>query len=94
MKDLIEELRNGAMHLTDIGVFDTPVLLIKAANALERLTAGDVELPHIRVFAISDRAHIEIIAAMQDYGFGFAARAVLAERERCAGVIGEAVRKW
>jgi hypothetical protein len=39
MIDLIEELRNRAAHLTDIGVFDTPVLLIKAANALDDLRA-------------------------------------------------------
>ena len=58
-----------------------------AANALERLTAGDVEMPFVRDFVISDRTHIEIIAAMQDYGDRRAAAAVLAEREQLVDLL-------
>jgi hypothetical protein len=84
MKELIEELRNRAMHLTDIGVFDTPVLLIKAAKALERLTTGDVELPEPYETDFSTGEQIKYFGDWQlkDYGDRRAAAAVLAEHER------------
>jgi hypothetical protein len=81
MKDLIERLRDYDNTSTERNRLD----MLDAANALERLTVGDVEMPFVGGFAISDRAHLEIIGAMQDYGDRRAAAAVLAERER--GVI-------
>lgn len=83
MKDLIERLQNDT--LDDIS--DTA---LEVADALERLTAGDVEMPKPTIeFMSGHREPVGIYDAddIKDYGDQRAAAAVLAERERCADVI-------
>lgn len=74
MKDLIERLRNDTLDY----IFDTA---LEAADALERLTAGDVEMPEHEPIHKFMSAYT--IAQLKDYGDQRAAAAVLAERERC-----------
>jgi hypothetical protein len=76
----------------------------RAADELERLTAGDVEPPRcVETVDISGSNGIKCakpglqyvrLGEAQDYGDRRAAAAVLAERERCASMIGETARKW
>lgn len=80
MKDIIERLRNDT--LDDIS--DTA---LAAADALERLTAGDVEMP----VGYSNRpwdyaGSLWIQSQLKDYGDRRAAAAVMAELERRAVV--------
>ena len=84
MRDLIERLRLGASISRDRNLnLDFAKVADDAADALERLTAGDIELPeptiefmsgHREPFAVYDPADIK------DYG-DRRASAVLAERE-------------
>lgn len=79
MKNLIERLRNDT--LDDIS--DTA---LEAADALERLTAGDVEMPAPCHHEMDGKICVGYFseAQLKDYGDRRAAAAVLAERERCA----------
>lgn len=81
MKDLIERLRNDT--LDDIS--DTA---LEAADALERLTAGDIEMPAPCHHEMDGKICVGYFseAQLKDYGDRRAAAAVIAERERCAMV--------
>ena len=70
MKDLIERLRDTAKWENDCG---SPTLLREAADALERLTAGDVAPPHIVLPCSPDVLQLVI----RDYGDRRAAAAAV-----------------
>ncbi len=88
MKELIQRLRT----LADIGPGTGPTerLLTEAADALERLTAGDVEFPSHPEPMIMRWTRLETDAII-DYGNRRAAAAVLAERESNAEVLDEMI---
>ena len=82
MKDLIGQLHDASRYSSIDGSWAK-----KAADALDRLTAGDVELPTATTFCLgSNIIPGEWCRAgeVEDYGDRRAASAVLAERERCA----------
>ena len=60
---------------------DDAVFHRKFIEACFEKLRGGVELPDLRDYAISDRAHIELIAAFQQYGDARALAAI--ERETC-----------
>ena len=86
MKDLIQRLKAGAFPK---GMGHWGDLHCEAADALERLTAGDVKLPELDRELLHDNPNTRDIAdyingLLIDYGNRRAAAAVLAERERIA----------
>ena len=62
--------------------------VIEATRKLERLTAGDVEMPHHPGLHTYTWTKLEL-ESIKDYGDRRAAAALLAERERCAKVCDE-----
>ena len=79
MKDLIERLRDTAKWENDCG---SPTLLREAADALERLTAGDVEMPEPTIEFMSGHRKPVVIydtSDIKDYGDRRAAAAVLSQ---------------
>jgi len=80
MKALVKWLRSYDIH-----AIGAPPMH-KAADALERLTSGDVELPE-PLYTNKHRAYADSYSQDQliDYGNRRVAAAVLAERERLKG---------
>jgi len=85
MKELIKELRAAAKEIADAEHSGWGNVCNDAANTLEQLTDGDVELPEPDGF-MDQSIGCELAYTKDqliDYGNRCAARAVLAERDRC-----------
>ena len=82
MKDLIQQATTFAESGASFTGAEVRLWVGKLTDALERLTAGDVELPEPDIHGIDSMAYSE--HWLIDYGNRRSAAAVLAERERIA----------